>query len=111
MDASEKKKAAADWRQRKAEAGIYAIRCTPTGQTWLGRAPDLATIWTRMSFALRLGSHPRPSLQAAAKAHGAGSFTFDIVEKLEKTESDSARDAFLKTRLAAWRETLGAELV
>jgi hypothetical protein len=110
MDASERKAAVAAWRERKAEAGIYAIRCIPTGALWVGRAPDLATIWTRQSFVLRLGSHMRPALQAAWNAHGADSFAFEVIEKLEETASDAGRDAFLKTRLAAWRDKLGAEL-
>ena len=44
-----------DYKDRKTVPGIYAIRCLPEGQVWVGRAPDVATIQNRLWFGLRMG--------------------------------------------------------
>lgn len=108
MTGDGRKAALAAYRERKTSAGIYAVRCLPTGQIWVGRAPDLATIQNRLWFTLRLGRHPRRSLQDAWTHHGAESFTFEVVEKLKDSRSAYVRDASLKERLAHWRTNLDA---
>ena len=55
MDRSERKAAVSAYKERKAVAGVYAIRCAATDEHWVGAAPDLSTIWTRRTFALRQG--------------------------------------------------------
>jgi hypothetical protein len=52
----------------------------------VGAAPDLSTIWTRRSFALRQGIEPNPTLQSAWSIHGAESFTFKILEGIDLYE-------------------------
>ena len=55
MNRETRKAAVAAYKERKAEPGIYAVRCMASGQAWVGGAPDLATIWNRVSFTLRQG--------------------------------------------------------
>ena len=55
MDRSERKAAVSAYKERKATAGVYAIRCAATDAQWVGAAPDLSTIWTRRAFALQQG--------------------------------------------------------
>lgn len=64
MNGRDRKAAVAAYKDRKVVAGIYAVRCVPTGQQWVGGAPDLSTVRNRIWFGLRLGSDPHPSLQA-----------------------------------------------
>lgn len=108
MDEDNRKAAIAAYRERKVEAGIYAVRCLSTDAIWIGRAPDLSTIQNRLWFTLRLGSNPHRSLQDAWKAQGADAFTFEIVERLDPEEDGHARDRLLKARLVHWAETLDA---
>lgn len=110
MDIVDKKAATAAYKKREAVAGIYAVRCTATGQVWVGRAGDLATIQTRLWFGLRTGANTHPPLQAAWNAHGADSFSLEIVEALEE-DSATFRDALLRDRLKHWRGILNAEFV
>jgi hypothetical protein len=111
MDHLDKKAAIAAYKERKASAGIYAVRCAPTGEYWVGRAPDLGTIRNRLWFGLRLGSSPHRGLQAAWHAHGADSFTFEVLERLGEEDLAFAREAALKQRLAHWQAALGAAVI
>jgi hypothetical protein len=109
MDQQARKAAVAAFKERKSQPGIYALTCRPTSQKWVGRASDLATIWNRLSVALRMASTPHRSLQAAAKEHGEGAFDFEVMERIEEPNASPALVwAILKRRLEHWRDALGA---
>jgi len=100
------------YKERKAAAGIYAVRCRASGETWVGRAADLDKIQNRLWFTLRQGGNPHRALQAAWRAHGAEAFAFEVLERLPDAEaSDYLRAAALKDRLAHWRDALGAAAI
>lgn len=109
MNSQDKKAAITAYKERKVVAGIYAVRCLSSGQRWIGSAPDLGTARNRIWFGLRLGSDPHPTLQAAWRAHGADSFVFEEVERLE--EEPLVRELALRERLAHWRVALNAEVI
>jgi hypothetical protein len=109
MKREDRKAALSAYKERKVAAGIYAVRCAATGQHWVGRAPDLGTIQNRLWFTLRHGSAPHPTLQAAWNAHGANSFSFEVVEQLADDVSALLRESALKDRLAHWSAAMNAE--
>ncbi|WP_428248013.1 GIY-YIG nuclease family protein [Ferrovibrio sp.] len=109
MDNEQKKAATAAYKERKTAAGIFAITCQPSGQSWVGSAPDLAKIQNRIWFALRHNSHRQPSLQAAWAAHGPDAFRFEALEALEEEELGFVRDRLLKEKRSTWCARLGAE--
>jgi hypothetical protein len=109
MNRQDRKAAVAAYKERKAEAGIYAVRCAPTGQCWVGAAPDLSTIWNRVSFALRQGVAAPASLQSAWAAHGAESLGFEIVEAVDADDLAYGRDRKLRERRDHWCEAMNAE--
>ncbi|HEX8225644.1 MAG TPA: GIY-YIG nuclease family protein [Allosphingosinicella sp.] len=112
MDQQARKAAVAAFKERKSEPGIYALTCRPSGQRWVGRATDLATIWNRLSVALRMASTPHRSLQAAAREHGAAAFDFEVVERIDEPDASTALVwAILKKRLDHWRDRLGATAI
>ncbi len=112
MQQEQRKAAIAAYKERKSVPANYANRCLSSGQCWVGRAADLATVRNRVAFALRMGSSPHRSLQAAARAHGEAGFAFEEVERLEaETLSPELRDLKLKKRLDHWRDALGAEAI
>lgn len=108
MKGDARKAASTAYKEKKVSAGIYAVRCLPTGQIWVGRAPDLDTIRNRLWFTLQLGDNPHPSLQGAWTEYGADSFSFEVLERIDKSDSAYVRQASLKQRLAYWSATLGA---
>jgi hypothetical protein len=111
MKREDKKAALAAYKERKAEPGIFVVRCAATNQVWVGAAPELSAIWNRVSFALRQGGQKPASLQAAWNAHGADIFTFEPVEALTDEQLVFGRDRMLKERRAHWYETLNAEAI
>jgi hypothetical protein len=111
MRRDDKKAAIAAYRERKSAAGIYLVRCRASGGVWVGQSPTLDTIQNRIWFTLRFGSNPNRELQKAWCEHGAESFTFEVVERLEDEESSYIQNALLKERLAHWRSTLDAGLI
>lgn len=111
MDTDKKKAALEAYRERKVEKGVYSLRCTATGECWVGRAQDLGTIQNRVRFTLSLGTNPHRSLQAAWKTHGEGSFTFEVMEKIPQDEPPEAHDRVLKEMLLSWEEKLSAKRI
>lgn len=106
MRSEDKKAAIAAYNERKTVAGIYAVRCGTSGQVWVGQTPNLDTIQNRIWFSLRMASHSNRDLQSAWATHGADSFTFEPVERLEDEELAYVRDTLLKERAAHWRSTM-----
>lgn len=109
MEGSERKAAIAAYKQRKIFAGVYAVRCTRTGQRWIGKAPDLSTIQNRIWFALRHDGSRSASLQSAWNSHGEAQFVFEELERLDEDILPLSREILLKERVVHWREQFGAE--
>lgn len=107
MNTHDRREALAAYKERKVEVGIYALRCLPTGELWIGKAPDLATIQNRLWFTLKQGANPHRALQQAWNSHGAEGFTFEVLERIPEDELTFGREAPLKHRHAHWLATLG----
>jgi hypothetical protein len=107
----DRKAAVTAWKERKSVPGIYAIRCVPTGEVWMGQAADLATVQNRHWFALRMGSHTNRALQAAWTQHGAEALVFDVVERLAEEEDATVQASRLRNALRRWRDETGAAAV
>ncbi len=108
MDKNERRAAVAAYKQRKPAHGVYAVICTATGAAWVGHSGHVDKIWNRLSFALRLGTSPYASLQAAWKQHGEREFRFEELERLRDDFPEYARLDELKTRQALSRTRLSA---
>jgi hypothetical protein len=111
MTTIDKKAAVAAYKERKTPFGIYTVRCSATGQAWVGRSQHLDTQQNGLWFALRHRSGRNRDLQAAWDAHGEATFTFAEVERLADETLPYLRQAMLKERLAYWRAELGAALL
>ena len=107
MTAIDKKAALTAYREQKTLAGIYAVRCAPSGQVWVGQASNIEAIQNRLWFSFRQGSPFHPDVQAAWNAHGADNMSFEILELIDE-ESAFARRSALKDRLGHWRDHFGA---
>jgi hypothetical protein len=108
MKAEDKKAAIAEYKKRKAVAGIFAVRCRGSAQVWVGQTLNLETMQNRTWFTLRMGSHTNAELQRAWSAHGEAEFIFEPLESLEDEELAYVRDKLLKERELHWRATLDA---
>jgi hypothetical protein len=111
MRGDEKKAAIAAYKERKVIGGIYLVRCTATGEVWVGQWPRLETIQNRIWFTLRQGSHPNRDLQTCWQQNGPEHFQFEILEQIDAEETTYIRDAVLKARGAHWRSSLNAKSI
>jgi hypothetical protein len=108
MDNARKKELVREYKEQKAQPGIYAVRCTATNQVWVAKAPDLAKRKTGLWFQLNIGSFPGKSLQDAWKTHGEAAIAFEILEEI-KDDNALMIPVLLKEREAYWRQELKAE--
>jgi hypothetical protein len=108
MRTEDRKAAVSAYKERKVEAGIYAVRCQTSDEVWIGGAPDLSKIQNRLWFTLRQGTNMHPSVQSAWNAHGSEAFSFEIVERLDEESVGYVRNRVMKERLAWWAEQLRA---
>jgi hypothetical protein len=111
MDRSQRKAAVSAYKERKAVAGVYAIRCAATDEQWVGAAPDLSTIWTRRTFALWQGIETNRGVQSAWNLHRPENFAFKILEEIDLEQLTYGRERALKERIAHWRQVLDAAAI
>ena len=111
MSTSSRKAAIAAYKERKTPFGIFIIRCSATGEAWVGRSQHLDTRKNGLWFTLRHGCGLNRDLQAAWTTHGETAFTFEELERLPDETSPYPRHALLKERLAYWKAELDAALV
>jgi len=107
MDNARKKELARTYKERKVRAGIFAIRCTASGQTWVALAPDLDKRQGGLWFQLRTGGFPGKSLQQAWTTHGEAAFVFEVLEEV-RDKNEQMIPLRLKEREGHWRQELGA---
>lgn len=111
LSRQDRKAASAAYRERKATAGVYSVRCVPTGAVWIGVSPDLDKVENRLWFSLRSGGCPNPGLQAAWRQHGGDAFDFAVIERIATDAPDYFGLAQLEKVAARRRAELGAGLV
>lgn len=96
------------YKERKVSAGIYAVRCVPSGQIWVGQASNVDSVRNRLWFMLRGGNHQERSMQKAWSAYGADGFAFEILERVDEGEPHYIRRDRLSKLLVQWRDRLRA---
>jgi hypothetical protein len=110
MEKPDRRAASAAYKEISRIAGVYAIRCSVSGQTWVGRSADLAAQRNNLDFQLRHGPH-NAAMRAAWAAHGATAFSFETLEPAPAELTPAGRADFLRRRAAHWRAALGAAAV
>jgi hypothetical protein len=87
--------------------GVYRIRNTVTGKSFVASSVDLPAILNRHRAALRLGGHTHRELQKDWNEHGPEAFEFEILDTLtppDQPGKSAAED--LKALEAMWIEKL-----
>jgi hypothetical protein len=100
-----------EFKERKVPRGIYAIRCSISGETWVGSSTNLNAVRNSQWFQLRGGLHRNPSLQKAWKHHTEQAFSLDVLEQLDDDISPLLLNELLATKKKAWAENLQAQLL
>jgi hypothetical protein len=108
LSKEQKKEAAAKFKEKKACIGVYAVRCAPTGQVWVGTSRNLEAAGNGIWFALRIGTHREGGLQEVWNAQGQPAFEYEVLEKIKDDISPLLIVDLLKARKLYWLTQLNA---
>jgi len=98
----------AEYKERKVTGGIYAIKNSVTGKLLLLSTCDLQGSQNRFLFSQKTGSCINIKLQDDYSKYGADAFVFEVLEDLEKKETQTAKEFTedMKILLELWTEKL-----
>lgn len=102
---------ASEFKERKVPRGIYVIRCSATGEAWVGASTNLDAAQNSQWFQLRGGLHRDPSLQLAWKHHTDQAFQLEVLEQLDEDLSPLLLTDLLKTKKKEWAVALQARIL
>jgi hypothetical protein len=84
MDRLEAKR---DYKQAKRPMGVYRIRNTRNGKSYVGFSTDLQARINRQKAELKFGSHRNAELLGEWKSFGESSFEFEVLDELAHDEN------------------------
>jgi hypothetical protein len=105
----DRKEAIRRYKETPRTLGVYTIRNTATGKTFIGSATDAPARLNRHRAALQTGMHPSRNLQQEWNRDGSEAFAFEVVDTLKPSEepgNDPAED--LRVLEVMWREKLSS---
>lgn len=107
MDKQQRREAAAAYKARLHQGGVFQIRNTKTGRILLRRTTDLRGSRNRFQFAQMTGSCTDYALQAEWGRDGSA-FVFEVLEELEQkeTQTESEFKAAVEACYEHWQEKL-----
>ena len=96
------------YRERDIIGGVYAIRNTLNKKVFLDAAADLRGMRNRFEFARKTGSCIHVKLQSDWNDHGGEQFVFEVLEELQKGDTQTAEEfkADLMLLKKMWLENL-----
>ena len=100
-----------EFKERKPAKGVFAIRCSASGEVWVAASGNLKASETGQFFMLRNGSHLNKRMQAAWDTHGAGAFVFEVLETFDEDAPDLVVRDLSRERPKFWVKELGAAMV
>lgn len=78
------------------------MRCSATGDIWVGTSMNLDATRNGIWFGLRNGSHISKTLQAAWNTYGESQFQYEVLEKLKDDVSPIEVKDLLKGTKKHW---------
>jgi hypothetical protein len=93
---------------RKTPQGVYAVRCTASGEAWVGAAGDLNAARTGIWFMLRNGMHHNKPMQDAWNKHGDAAFQYEVLMSFGEDLSPLLVRDSLREGQKHWVKELGA---
>jgi len=108
MDKLSKKALKEQYKNRVLVGGVYRIQCNANDAFWVRAAIDLQGSKNRFQFSLSMDSSPEPCMAEAWNQFGKSSFSYEILEELQKkelqTEGEFAED--INILLEIWTDKL-----
>jgi hypothetical protein len=107
-DARTKKELQAQYKERQVIGGVYVVKNTWNNKLLLEAATDLQGSKNRFDFAKSTGSCVHTKLYADWTEQGSGDFIYEVLEELEKgeTQTDKEFKADIDLLREMWLEKL-----
>jgi hypothetical protein len=104
----DRKEAIRKYKERKTARGVFAMRCTVTGQAWVGASLNLGATKNGLWYMLNQGLYNDRALQDEWKRHGAKAFQYEVVETLDQSVLPLEMSDLLKEKKLHWMAQFGA---
>jgi hypothetical protein len=106
MDKTSRKALKEQYHNRKVIGGVYCIKCSGKTDVWFRATTDIQGAKNRFQFSVSTDSCPEICMMAAWKESGASGFSFEIIEEIEKKETQTEREFYddVNTLLELWLE-------
>ena len=88
VDRSEAK---TQYKQAKRPMGVYRIRNTKNGKSYVGFSTDIQARINRHKFELKVGSDQNTELLGEWKSFGESAFAFEVLDELKHDENSTAK--------------------
>jgi len=72
--------------------GVFCIKCNGNGHIWIKSTTNIPSQKNRFEFSILTNSCLEPGMNAEWKEFGAKSFSFDILEEIQKKETQTERE-------------------
>ncbi|MBU5627944.1 GIY-YIG nuclease family protein [Oscillibacter sp. MSJ-2] len=83
MDAKRKKELLDAYKNRCPDMGVISLRCTATGESFLGISKDIPSGFNSVCFKLSSGGYPNRRLQSLWSQYGEAGFERLVMRTLE----------------------------
>jgi hypothetical protein len=95
------------YKEKPPPMGVFAVRCRANGKVLVGSSLNVQGALNRIQFELTTGMGRFPELLADWKRHGAGSFSFEVLDVLKPSEEPGVDPKEeLKVLEALWLDRL-----
>ncbi len=92
MERLTKKEIKEQYKNRRFIGGVYSIKCDGNGREWIKSTTDLEGQSNRFNFFVTTNTCPEPAMRSEWEQFGAGAFSFSVLEKLEKGETQTNKE-------------------
>ncbi len=99
------------YRNRKVTGGIYSITCSGNGRVWIKSTKDITGQMNKFEFFVSTNFCPEPSMNQEWNKFGAASFSIEILEELEKGETQTDKEFAddIKVLYEMWTDNLKSQ--
>ena len=102
-----RREARREFKTKKTPKGIFAIRCTVSGEVWVGTSTHLDTEMNGAWYQLRNGLHQNKRMQAAWNQYGKNAFTYEVLETFDDELSPLLLKDHFAQRRKHWEHAMG----
>lgn len=92
MDNLSKKELKEYYKNRKVTGGAYRVTCSGNDRTWIRFTKNMEGEKNKYEFFLSTNSCPEPGMLTEWNRYGSKSFSFTVLEEIEKGESQTDRE-------------------